>query len=475
MNDSRTPPSTEQCNANPSLPNRIVTDPVRPVMIALVLPVLAEQFLNTLVGLVDVYLAGNLANVGVEATSAVGLASYVGWLVTMIFALVGTGTTALVARAWGQGDRSQANKVANQSILLASILGFLAVAGLFLIAPLFAGWQNMTGRTYDIAVFYLQVDAFGHLGAAVTLVAGAALRGVGDMRTPMKVLVLVNIINIVLSCCLVHGFGPFPSMGVNGIVTGTLCARLLGGAIILAILLSGRSGIILQRKLLLPAWTLTRRILRIGIPAAVDGALMWTGHFIFLMIIARLTQTHPGEPNHAYAAHIVVVRLEAFTYLPANAWAAACATMIGQALGAKLPHRARKCGYEGAIQCGLLTSVVGLVFILFARPLCNLMHSDATTIDLAVPVLILAGAFQPILAVAIAFIGSLRGAGDTLPPLVINTICLALLRIPIGYVLGMVLGLGLFGAWIGVCVDLSFRTLLLLIRYRQGRWITVRV
>lgn len=456
--------------------NRIVTGPVRRVMLALVWPVLAEQFLNTLVGLVDTYLAGNLPEESrVAATAAVGLAAYVGWLVTMLFALVGTGATALIARSYGAGERAQGNHIANQAVMLVLLIGAGATLALWAAAPHFAAGLHMQGAADVMTVRYLRIDAWGYLIWSISQVGAAALRGAGDMRTSLKVLSLVNILNVIASPALVHGWGPAPQLGVDGIVVGTLIARVCGGLLMLFVLLRGRFGIRLHARLLWPHWAPIRRIMRIGIPAAADGAILWGGHFLFLVIVGMLGRADASGGNPAFAAHIVVIRILAFTYLPASAWATACATMIGQALGAGEPARARRCGHEGVVQCGLLTALVGLAFVLFASTLCGLLNKDPQVIALAAPVLMLSGAFQPLLSTNIVYQGALRGAGDTVFPMIFSIVGLVGIRVPGGYLLGVMLGGGLFGAWIAVCIDIVVRSTMSFTRFTRGRWTALRI
>ncbi|MCH7720858.1 MAG: MATE family efflux transporter, partial [Planctomycetes bacterium] len=310
--------------------------PLRKTVLILALPILGEQLLNSFVGLFDTYLAGDISK---AATAAIGLAAYMGWLASMLFMLVGTGTTALIARLTGAGEHADANRIANQSMTLAAITGPAVFVLIYLLAPSFAAWQNMPEETAAIVVTYLRIDAAGLTLTAWTLVGAAALRGVADMRTPMLILGVVNVINVIVSATLVFGLGPFEPMGIHGIVTGTVVARTVGGLITIAVLARGRSGLRLRRHLLTPHWTSIRRIVRIGLPAASDGAIMWTGQFIFLMIIGRLAVGQLGEAY--YAAHMIGVRLEALIYLPATAWSMAAATVIGQNLGADQPARAR--------------------------------------------------------------------------------------------------------------------------------------
>mgnify|MGYP000314279538 CR=1 FL=1 len=324
------------------------SDSVRRAVFILAMPVLGEQLLNSMVGILDVYLAGRIS---VSATAAIGLAAYVAWLISMLFMLVGTGTTALVARCIGAGDRAGANHYANQSLGLAIGMGVGACVLVFGIAPTFASLQNMTGETADIVVRYLRIEGASYMFTSLTLVGSAALRGVGDMRTPLKILSVVNIVNIIVSCSLTFGIGPVPKLGIDGIVIGTVTGRVIGGLIMLVVLAKGRSGIRMRGPDLRPLLESIRRILRIGGPAALDGAVMWSGHFIFLMVIANLAEGDLGRAY--YAAHIVGVRIEAFTYLPAVAWATATATIVGQSLGAGDPKRAIRAGHEAVFQCGI--------------------------------------------------------------------------------------------------------------------------
>ncbi|HUU83123.1 MAG TPA: MATE family efflux transporter [Phycisphaerae bacterium] len=448
----------------------ITTGGIRRTVLWLALPVLGEQLLHSFVALVDTFLAGQISK---EATAAVGFASYVEWLASMLFALVATGTTALVARSIGARNDTEANHFTNQSMSLSVLSGIGFSALIFLLAPSFARLQDMTGETYRITVMYLRLDSLALTFTSLTLVGSAALRGAGDTRTPLKIFALVNVFNALLSAALVFGVGPFPTMGVLGIVLGTVAARVLGGLIMIGVLIRRPGPLRLHWSALPLRREITNRIFRIGLPAAADGAVMWTGQFLFLMVVARLGT---GETQIAYyAAHMIGVRLEALVYLPATAWSIAAATMIGQNLGAEKPVRARRSGQEAALQCGLLALLVAVGFFFGARLLFALMHHDTLVHEVGVgPFRILAW-FQPLLAICIVFTGALRGAGDTRFPLLINFVGVTLLRLPLAWWLGVVLGWGLYGAWLAMCADFTLRAALAAARFARGRWIKVVV
>lgn len=439
-------------------------------MVLLAMPVLAEQMLNTCVGLVDTYLAGRIST---AALTAVGLGAYVDWLVSMIVLLVGTGTTALVARYYGAGDPQRANHFANQSLLLAVLVGFGALVLISVIAPMLATYCNMRGEAHDVTVQYLRTAALSHPAMAILIVGSAALRGVGNMRTPMAVYAVLNVLNIAASWMLVWGWGPLPALGTRGIAMGTVFARVFGAMLILAILLRGVSDVRIRLSELPVQCASVLRILRIGVPAAFDGAVLWTGHFLFLGIVSNLAEAPLGD---AYlAVHIISVRVEALTYLPATAWATATATLVGQALGAEDPDRAKRAGHEGVFQCGIFAIGIGAAFFVFAEQVFRLMSDDPLVhAEGPLPFRIVA-ILQPTMVASIVYVHGMRGAGDTRFPLLITIVGVILIRLPLGYLGGVILGGGLIGAWAGLYADMLWRATAAAVRFQRGKWLTTRV
>ena len=447
----------------------VLTGPVGRGVLVLALPVLVEQLLSFGVGMVDTY----LASMSTDATTAVGSAAYVGWLASLIMSFVGTGTTALVARHWGAGERDAANLIANRSMAMAACMGLLVFVFVFFAAPAFAVLQSMEGETYRIVVRYLRLDGLGLIFASITLVGAAALRGAGDMRTPMKILGIVNVLNIIVSATLVYGLGPIPAMGIDGIVTGTVIARTCGGLLMIRALAGGTSGLKLHRHEIHLKGSEVARIMRIGLPAAAEGIVMWTGNLLFLMIISRLSREGFSKPF--YAAHIIGIRVEALTYLPAVAWGHAAATMVGQALGAGDAPRARRAGQMAVLQCTLLAVGLMAFYYFGADWIYALMTQDATVRKIGVPAFQFMALFQVPLVLSIVYVLALHGAGETRYPLIFTFIGVIFIRVPLGYLCGIVLEGGLIGAWVGMNVDVTVRAILLFARFRWGNWHGTRV
>ena len=466
-------PLTEAAQIAPGTGNHLLVRPVSSALLWLALPVLAEQFLHLFVGLTDTFLAGTISK---EATVAIGLATQVGWLAGLLFSFAGSGATALVSRYAGMNTMREANHFANQALASAVILGLLAsIVTLWAvpILPRILGWNPVAT---SITVNFIRIDAWGYVFSSVVVIAAASWRGAGDTRTPLYVRCVVNVLNMFLSAALRFGWGPFPLVGVNGIAIGTLTARILGCTIVIGLLIQGRSGLRLWVSDLRFRYESMARLLRVGIPAGVDGMMLWAGQFAFLGIISRLAT---GEDQAAtVAAHVVGIRIEALSYLPAYAWATAAATMVGQSLGAGQPQRALRSGHLAALQGAGLCLTMGICYFIFAGPIYAFLNSstDQTRVmALGVPALRLLAFFQIPLGLMIIYPNALRGAGDSRYPMIFTLVSMIGLRLPIAYICGIVLQGGLVGAWVGMCVDMSVRAFLNGIRFTRGKWVTIQV
>lgn len=437
-------------------------------IIQLAMPIFAEQALIFGVDLTDTYLSGRLSE---AATEAICVAGYIGWMASVIFSLIGIGTTALVARAWGAGRREEAGRIAARSLLLAPCLALPVFVLLLILAPVATEFLNLKGEASRIAVEFLRYDAFGHIFTSLMMIAGAALRGSGDMRTPMFVLAVVNVINVVVSTGTVYGWGPFPELGVFGIVVGTVTAKLLGAALIVAVVASGWSHLKVKLSDLRFDGEITRRIMRIGGPACLDGLVTVLGHLMFLRVISLVKEHQPG----ALAAHLVGVRVEAISYLPATAWGIAAASLVGQSLGAHRPELAVRIGHAAAKQSLTYAFVVGLLMYFYAPGIYAWMHTDPHVSAAGVPALRTLAFYSIPNAALIVYVNCLRGAGDTRFPLLFATVGVWLVRVPVAYYCGHLLQGGLVGAWIGMGSDLCLRSALMFWRFAAARWTRIKV
>jgi multidrug resistance protein, MATE family len=447
---------------------------LRRSVLLLALPAVGEQVLNTLVGLADTFLVGHLneraaAQVGYDSATAlagVGLANQMVWLITVLFMSVSVGSTALIARARGANDQQAANRTLRQSMIIGLAMGVVAtVLGVVLAAP----FMQLLGAGPDVlprSVTFLHIAALTFAPAALLFIGTAALRGAGDTRTPLYVMLGVNAINIALSWLLVNGNLGAPTLGVAGSAIGAATARGGGGLVLVGLLLRGRSGLKLTLDLR-PEWDVLRRIVRIGLPSAGEQLVFQGGLLIFVRSITSLGTV-------AYAAHNVVLNIESLSFLPGMGYAIAATALVGQGLGAGLSEEAEASAYEALLQGGLMMTALGIMMVLFPHALIGLFTEDPLVADTGANAMRIAGAFQPLLALNFIMSGGLRGAGDTRWPLFTKIISTWGVRLPLVTLL-VWLGLGLTGAWLAMGSDFLIQGLLAWWRFRKGAWKTLRV
>jgi len=335
-------------------------------------PVLIEQALLYLVGLSDTILAGRYLTE--EHLAAITVSSYLLWFLGSVMTVVSVGATALVARVIGAREPKQANRVTQQAVMLGFVLGVLVFGVGELGASTLVRALNLKGSAAADATFFLQMVLLAIPMTALMTAGIACLHGVGDTKTGMWVMVLVNAVNVGLAWPLVGGFGPIPSFGFSGIVAGTAISEAVGGAAILMILARGRSGLKLSRAGLWPHLEHCRRILRISLPASGESLTTIFCQLWFLGLINRLGPT-------ATAAHGVAIRCEALAFLTATAFSISARTLVGQYLGAGRPDQAVRAG-RAAWGYGVGSLVaIGVLLYFAATPMLDLFLGPVDVVN----------------------------------------------------------------------------------------------
>ncbi len=456
----------------PPLPNPSV---VRPLL-ALALPVLAEEALNVLVGLTNWFLAGHFLS-GNEPLAAMGMLAYIMWLIPSFFSSVGIGATAVVARCIGAGDRQQAEYVTQQALRLGLVFAVFAAALCYFGGPTFIRTMRMEGLTAELAVRYLRILTYAVPFIMFEQIATACLRGAGDTVSGLQARVMVNLTNALLSAALVTGWGPFPHLGWEGLAVGTLCGHLVGALMLFIILVRGRGGIKLHSTAKGMDWLLMRRILRVGLPGGFDLLAVICCHLVYAGIINSLGTV-------AQAAHGLGVQIEAMSYLAGSAFQVAAATMAGQALGAQDSPRATRSTLVASGLAMILMCTAGLVIFFGGQALAEFFAGEANaTTKLTGELLQIVALSCPFLAVLQVMSGALRGAGDTTWPFAITLAGLVCIRLPGAMWLAWDevplpllntslpgIGWGVQGAWIAMVADVALRSFLIAGRFAGGHW-----
>lgn len=457
--------------ADPHIPEAINAHNLTREILRLALPAGVQHLMQTVVFLADTWMVSAYAGGSSGPLAAMAVTGPIVWSLTVICTVTTVGTTALVARRTGAGNRAAAGRIAGTSIVLAAGIGVLVTAvGLPLCRPV-VEWMASSGGAVPSEA--LVASASGYLwwflllfpfrAAALTL--EAALRGAGDARTPLAGGVIANVVNLGGNWLFIFGAFGIPAMGVAGAGLATALAAVAELVLLLFLVIRRWS------PRLRMAWqdlrvhdrAHVRSILHITAPAFVEAVIFHAGFVAYQLAIYHLTET-------SIAAHRIAITLQSLAFLPATGFLVSASSLSGRLLGSGQPQLATVAAKRNVAVGVLCMLPLSCLFLLCAEPLAAIFSSRADEVREAAVCLRLAGIETPFLLIATALTGTLRGAGETRGPAVVSALCTWLVRVPFSWGLGVWLGYGLAGVWCATIIDWFARASLLGWCVGRGRW-----
>lgn len=382
-------------------------------VLRLALPIIGENMLQTLVGLVDTLF---VAHLGAASIAGVGVALEVIFFMIAILSSVTIGGTILVSQAIGAGEQERANDNARQSVLWGTII----ILPLSVIGVLGAPWLVALFHTApDVAApatTYLRITAGTSLALLMAIVCGAVLRGAGDSQTPLRAAIVANAINIALAWILIFGHLGLPRLGVAGSAWAAAISRAIGAAILLVILLSGKRQVSIRgRTGWRPHLGIARTLMRLGVPSAIEQVLMESGFTVLIAIVAVLGTA-------ALAAQQISFTALSIAFLPGFGFATAATALVGQSIGAQRPDDARFAARVSTWWSLGWMSVGALLYSVFASQIIEVFTDDASVVSQGAGALRALAWSLPLWALWTVKGGSLRGTGDTRTPMITSTL-----------------------------------------------------
>lgn len=436
------------------------------LVLKLSIPVIFTNLLQSLVAIVDVYIAGRLGSIEL---AAVGLSNSIRFLMFFSVMAVTAGEMALASQAYGSGDKKRLQHVGEQSIVLTLLIALgIMLLGFLTIDPLL-NFMNSGGETEVVilAASYLRWIFAGTAFLMINFSVNSLMQATGDTFTPMILSIIVVGLNIITSYTFAFGLGPIPAMGLVGIAIGTVSSRFVGAIMGLAILFWGWTRAQIKKLNNKPDWDLYKDILLIGIPSALQGIGRNAAN-IFLYRIINAT----AAATFGVAALAVSLQIESLAFMPGVAIGVAATSLVGQAIGRWQLKEAKLSGDIAMILGMLVMGLIALPIYIFAPELIAFFDKEAN------PVVIQAGTdylrinamFEPMLAVAMVLSFALRGAGDTRPGLESTIIGRWFVMLPFAYILGVYLGFGVTAVWWAVVLAMLVSAIYLYFRWQSKAW-----
>jgi len=432
----------------------------------LAVPIFLENTCVLLMGVLSTFLVSWL---GADAMAGVGLADSFNMVIMAFFAAIDLGTTVVVAFSFGRRERRRARAAARQSLVIMTLFSIVLAAVIHLfgreIIEVVAG--AATPHVKALALTYLELTVLSYPAAAIALIGSGALRGAGNTKIPLLINGGMNILNIIISSILIYGVFSWGGLGFVGAGLGLTISRYIGAVAIVAVLAVGFNPalrITLKSYFRPLNFAIIWEVMGIGIPASIESVLFNGGKLLTQMFVA-------GMGTEVIAGNFIAFSVASLINLPGNALGAASTIITGKRLGK---------GQIGQAELQLrhvfwLATIMLTAIAWGTAPLAGLFASfythDENVKDVVKILLWLNAAFMPIWAASWVLPAGLKGARDARFAMWVSMFSMWGARVVLGYLLGIVLGMGVVGVWLGMFADWAVRGICFYWRMVSGRWL----
>lgn len=465
------PPSTASSTGR-RYDRSIVEGPLVPAVWSIAWPTMLQNVISGLQGLVDHGMVGNY--VGYTGNAAIGVSWQIYLVIVVFISSLFTGMSILVARFAGADEEEKVNRTIYQAFLTAMglSLGIMAPLG-YVLAPSLLELVNAAPEVQAEALPYLRIMFVFSFGTLIFFLLGGALRSAGDARTPLRLGVVLTVLNIALNVILIRGLGPIPAFGTAGAAMGTVIAsgvvaiyalfRLWYGGWVVSFPRDGGKG---------PDWRVIRSLFRFGLPTGIQGIAMNVGGVLLLAFIGSLTLS--AEAQAAYA--VSYTQLFSFIIWTSIGLMGAAAAVAGQNLGAGHAERATE-AVHAAARIGLAFAVaIGVTFLFIPGQLLAIFGmEEPVVVELGTELLRFLSVSGLFVAVALTYTGGLQGTGDTKSPLYISVVSQIVIPLGLCFAIQQFSTLDPWEIWLAILLGHITRAVLSVFRFRQGHWRSIVV
>ena len=440
------------------------------VILGLAWPTMLEQLMQTAVQYIDTAMVGSL---GTQATAAVGATTTVNWLIGSSISALAVGFLSFIAKAYGAKDQESASNAVAQAVLTVLFTGTLFTVLTVGLSGMIPVWMQVEEGIRPLASRYFLILYLPMLPRTATIIFGTVLRSAGDTKTPMKVGLVVNIINVVLNFLLIYptrqlsvlGFSftmPGADLGVIGAAIASAVAFAVGG-IQITVVLWRRPMVSPRGRSIRPNMGILRPCLKVALPNMLQRFGTSLGYVAFASMINSL-----GEV--ATAAHTIANTVESAFYIPGYGMQTAAATLAGNAYGAGDKQRMKDL-VAMFIPIEILLMILSGGALFAAAPyLVDIFSDSPQVIGLGTTVLQMVAVSEPFYGFSIILEGMMQGVGKTKEPFWYNIAGMWGVRIVGTFICTQLLTFGLVSAWACMIAHNMLLFVLFLVCFIRGKW-----
>ena len=440
--------------------------PINKEIMNIAWPVLIELVLSSLFGMINMMMLGNIADhaYAAAAVSAVGVTNQPLFLGLAVVQALNVGGTALIARYFGAGKHDRMENVMKHVMIISMILSAPLALAAFVYSDQIMTFMGAQPDTVEIGRLYFRLICISYLFQSFNFSISGSLRGIGETQIPMGVNLRANFLNVIGNALLIYGLFGLPAFGITGAALSTVGANLVASFLLIRYLRSGKSK--LNFSFAHPfqfSMKTMKSLAKIGLPSALEQVALRAGMILFIQIVS-------GLGTVVFADHNIGMNILSLSFTLGQAFGIAASSLVGRALGAGDANLAENYASRTAKIGSLWGAILGVAFFFGAEYIVGFYSSDPEIIRNAAIAIRVAAITQPFQSHQLIVAGSLRGAGDTIFPLISTFLGILIIRVAAATFFVQVLGLGILGAWLAVMLDQIIRWFLIAMRFQSGKW-----
>jgi putative MATE family efflux protein len=441
--------------------NNLTEGSILKSLITLAVPIIFANILQTAYQLTDTFWVGRL---GTDAVAAVSISFPIIFLIISLGGGLAMAGTILVAQYKGKNDQKAVNHITSQTLMMVVIISIILAAIGYILSPFLINLMGAEPAVYANAVSYMKISFIGMVFMFTYMVFQSLMRGVGDVKTPVYIVLGTVILNLFLDPLFIFGYKFIPAFGVGGAAVSTIATQGLAAIIGILLLVKGKYQIKLHLNDLKPDMPLIKKMFNLGFPASIEQSTRALGMTVMTFLVASFGTL-------TIAAYGIGSRILSFIIIPAMGLSMATSTLVGQNIGAKKLDRVEKVVKLSSIISFIFLTLIGvIVFFLASQISAIFIPGEIETIKSSALFIKIMSLTFGFIGVQMALSGALRGTGNTMVSMVLSIISLWVLRFPLAYILSMHTNLAEVGLWIAFPVANVIAAIITISWFARGTW-----
>ena len=424
-------------------------------------PTILSNMAFMLTGLIFLKIAGGM---GIDEVAAVTTGQRLFFILFAVMMGLSSGTTALVGRYWGAGDKERAGRIAALSVIIFFIdgllLSWIAIPFLEPLVSIF----SLTPQAKALAVDFVFYTVLYAPPLLIVLVFSMAFRATGDSKTPLWAALVGAVLGVYLGIAFTYGWHEIEPAGLSGLAIGNGVGSIITIIIFLLLWIFGKLSFRPSNPM--PGLlTNGRDLIKIGMPAAFEQMFFQGGLLIFLVFLA-------SYGTAAFATYGVGLSILGLMIVIAFSFSISSATLVSQHLGAGDKKGAYDAGWRTMRTCVYIMIAGGALMSFFAEEIARFMINDPEVIALLVPFTYIISCSLPLMGIEFSMAGALRGAGDTRYPMMVTLFSIGFSRLLVPFILVQI-GADVMWLYATSLLDFGIKSSLNMRRFRNKKWLQV--